>query len=148
MDHKELLKKDTQRMKRQETLQDNALSKLAEVEAALHDVGKKHEVLFIGDSVINCRRLAGQLNMHPGFSCHYEQHGEKVPEETHTIVFATHDLEVLDRVKRKANGVSIVVMTQDEPPPSEVTELLPEAFVAWNFPAAFGHITKAAAAPV
>ncbi len=142
MDHSELLKRDTKRMKRQETLQDNALSKLAEAEAALHEVGVKHEVLFVGDTVVNCRKLAGDLNMHPGFACRYEEFGGEVPLDTGTIVLATHDPVVVTRVKKKANGADVIVMSQDGVP-DYVQKLFPDAFIAWNATAAFGHITKA-----
>lgn len=142
MDHSELLKRDTKRMKRQETLQDNALAKLAEAEAALHDVGVKHEVLFVGDTVVNCRKLAGDLNMHPGFACRYEEFGSEVPLDTGTIVLATHDPVVVTRVKKKANGADFIIMST-EGVPEYVRELFPDAFVAWNTGAAFGQITKA-----
>lgn len=144
MNHEELLKKDTQRMQRQETLQDNALAKLAEAEAALHNVGVKHEVLVIGDTVLNCRELSGKLNMHPGFSVRYEEFGEKVPEDTDTIVLATHDPEIAERVKDKTNGASIVIMSQ-EGVPQEVHDMFPGSFVAWNIHTAFGHIIGASA---
>ncbi len=141
-EHEDLLKNDTRRMKRQETLQDGMLTKLAEVEAALHGVGDKHEVLFIGDTVVNCRKLAGKLNMHPGFSARYEEHGREILPDTGTIVLATHDPEILTRVKSKANGAGVVIMSADGVP-GYVNDLFPEAFVAWNTTAAFGHITKA-----
>jgi hypothetical protein len=142
-DHEKLLKKDTQRLNRQDTLQDGMFAKMAEVEAALHGVGEKHEVLFIGNTVVNCRKLAGKLNMFPGISCRYEQFGEKVPHDTDTIVIATYDPAILDHVKEIANGASIVIMSQDGVPP-EVLERFPKHFIAWNPTAAFGHITSLA----
>ena len=143
-DHDELLKKDTQRMKRQDTLQDGMMSQIAELEGALHDVGEKHEVLFIGEEVMNCRKLAGMLNMQPGISCKYDEIGAEVDPETDTIVLATHDPVVVTRVRQKANGADVVIMST-EGVPEVISEMFPDCFIAWNFPAAFGHITKAVA---
>lgn len=142
IDHEEMRRNDSKRMDRQKTLQDGLFSMLDEAADALGDVGEKHEVLFIGDTVVNCRNLAGKLNMQPGFLCHYEEHGEKVPRDTDTIVLATHDPVILTRVKEKANGASIIVMTEGEVP-SYVMDLFPDHFIAWNTSAAFGHITEA-----
>ena len=134
--------KETKHMARQKTMQDSMFDLLDGAAAALGGVGEKHEVLFVGDTVVNCRKLAGKLNMQPGFLCHYEEHGREVPADTDTIVLATHDPEILTRVKNKANGADVIVMTEGAVP-GYVTDLFPEHFVAWNTAAAFGHITKA-----
>ena len=141
-DHDEMTPNDTQHIKRQETLQDGLFSMLDAATDALGDVGDKHEVLFVGNTVVNCRKLAGKLNMQPGFLCHYEELGEKVPHDIETIVLATHDPVILTRVKEKSNGASVIVMTEGEVP-SYVGDLFPDHFLAWNTSAAFGHITKA-----
>lgn len=145
MDHEELLRRDSQRMEKQETLHDGMLAKIVEAEAKLHGIGgEKHEVLFVGDTVLNCRKLAGLLNMQPGISCRYEEFGAKVLPDTATIVLATHDPVILGRVKKNLNGADIVIMSQDGVP-QLIQDMFPNCFVARNFPAAFGHITKAAA---
>jgi hypothetical protein len=108
-------------------------------------VGDKHEVLFVGDTVMNCRELAGKLNMQPGFSCHYEEFGEKVDHDTDTIVLATHDPVVANRIKEKGNGADVVIMAQDGVP-TAITELFPDSALAWNLNAAFGIITQAESA--
>lgn len=143
-DHEELLRKNTQRMKRQDTLQDGMLAKIAEAESALHDVGEKHEVLFVGEAVMNCRKLAGMLNMQPGISCKYDEVGAEIDPDTDTIVLATHDPVVVTRVKTKVNGAEVVIMSA-EGVPECISDMFPDCFIAWNFPAAFGHITKASA---
>jgi hypothetical protein len=141
MNTDDLLRRDSKRFEKQETLHDGMLSKIAQAEAALHDVGgEKHEVLFVGEDVVNCRRLAGRINMHPGFSCQYEQFGEKVCPSIDTIVFATYNPEVLDRVKPHIEGRRIVLMMNGTPPPDEVKAQFPDHFVAGSEMGAFGHI--------
>jgi hypothetical protein len=142
MNQDDLTRRDSERISKQETLQGGMLAKIAEAEKALDGIGEKHHVLFVGETVVNCRKLAGSLNMHPGFSCHYEEFGEAVPDDTGTIVLATHDLAVLQRVRERSNGAAVVIMSEDGVP-AEVQELFPQGFVAWSFPAAFGHITGA-----
>jgi hypothetical protein len=141
MNHDELLRRDSKRFEKQETLHDGMLSKIAQAEAALHDVGgEKHEVLFVGEDVVNCRKLAGRINMHPGFSCQYEQYGEKVNPDIDTVVLSTYNPEVLARVKPLVGERRVVIMMNGHPPPDEVKEQFPDHFVAASETGAFGLI--------
>jgi hypothetical protein len=141
MNPDEVKRNDTERLKKQETLQDGMLDMIAQAEAALDNVGDRHHVLFVGEDVMNCRQLAGMLNMQ-GFACHYEERGDTVPEDTDTIVLATHDMEVVRRVKELANGTKHFVVMSKDGVPQEVLDTFPGIFTAWNFPGAFGHIQK------